>query len=967
VIKLAARSVVFLAALLGFAARARAAAAEGDVVFGRAPGAVELAGAGKAAAIFVDAGDHAGVLRAARGLQADVEHVAGVAPRLDTSGALGGSADAIIVGTLGKSRLVDELVRAGKLDARAVAGRWEAWLTAVVADPAPGVRRTLVIAGSDKRGTIYGVYDLSQRIGVSPWAWWADVPVRRHAALSVRPGVRVEPGPAVKYRGIFLNDEAPSLTGWVNEKFGGYTHGFYEKVFELLLRLRGNYLWPAMWASAFNEDDPENARLADEYGIVMGTSHHEPMLRAQQEWKRHGHGAWNYATNDAELRAFWTEGIRRNRAYESIITLGMRGDGDVPMKEESDVPLLQRIVADQRAILTENLRPDIAQIPMLWALYKEVQAYYEKGMRVPPDVTLLWCDDNWGNIRRLPTPEERARPGGAGVYYHFDYVGGPRSYKWLNTVPITKTWEQMRLAWNYGADRIWIVNVGDLKPMELPIEFFLTMAWAPERWPVERLPEFTRAWADRDLGVEHMPEIGSEIASIVAAYTKLNGRRKPELLAPDTYSLVDYHEAETVVADWKELVRRAERVQALVPGDARLAFFQLVLYPVKASAIVNELEVVVGFDRLYAAQGRAATNAFAERARALFREDEALARAYNDGAGGKWRHMMDQTHIGYTYWQQPPRNALPAVTELQVTAPAAPAVAVEGSAAAWPTDDPFQGPPALPAIDVYRQPTRTIDVFNRGLAPFKFTAETSAPWLRVSPARGEVTTETRLAVTVDWKSAPAGNRRETVTIRAAGERKVTVAVAVPIVNPTAPRRERAAGFVETDGVVSIEAEHADRAVEEGGVRWQKIDDYGRTLSAMTPFPVTAKSRAPSPTSPRLEYRVHLFSTGDLAVHLHVAPTLDFQPGRGLRVAVSFDDDPPEVVDALADRSQEAWERSVKDAVRVLTTRHRVTRPGAHVLKVWMVDPAIVLEKIVIDAGGAKPSYLGPPESFRARN
>ncbi len=273
----------------------------------------------------------------------------------------------------------------------------------------------------------------------------------------------VQGEPAVKYRGIFLNDEAPALTGWVKEKYGSYNREFYMKVFELLLRLKGNYLWPAMWNSAFNEDDPLNPKLADEYGIVMGTTHHEPMLRAQQEWKRHGTGPWDYSRNAAELQEFWKAGIERNKRYESIITVGMRGDGDLPMTEESNVALLEKIVAEQRKILAAEMNPDLSQVPQLWALYKEVQEYYEKGMRVPDDVTLLWCDDNWGNIRRLPTEQERKRAGGAGIYYHFDYVGDPRSYKWINTNPIPKVWEQMHLAYEYGATRIWIVNVGDLK------------------------------------------------------------------------------------------------------------------------------------------------------------------------------------------------------------------------------------------------------------------------------------------------------------------------------------------------------------------------------------------------------------------------------------------------------------------------------------------------------------------------
>ena len=367
-----------------------------------------LVRAGAAAEIYVDASDYPGVTRAANDLGQDIQRVTGIAPRVRHDGSELG-ATVVIIGTLGKSALIDRLIREHKIDATALQGKWESYLIQTVAQPIPGVSAALVIAGSDKRGTIYGIYEISEQIGVSPWYWWADVPIAHRDALFVKPGRHVQGEAAVKYRGIFLNDEAPALTGWVNEKFGGYKHEFYEKVFELLLRLRANFLWPAMWNSAFNEDDPLNPKLADEYGIVMGTSHHEPMLRAQQEWKRHGKGAWDYSTNGEELREFWSQGIERNKDYESIITLGMRGDGDMPMSEESNVALLEKIVADQRKILAREMNPDLEKIPQSWALYKEVQEYYEKGMRVPDDVTLLWCDDNWGNIRRLPTAEERKR------------------------------------------------------------------------------------------------------------------------------------------------------------------------------------------------------------------------------------------------------------------------------------------------------------------------------------------------------------------------------------------------------------------------------------------------------------------------------------------------------------------------------------------------------------------------------
>ncbi len=415
------------------------------------PGGFAIVESKSAANIYVDPNDFPGVPRAAGDLQADIARVTGAsAPIVTDPAKLAGRA--IIIGTLGHSRVVDRLVRDGKIDASPIAGKWESTIVAVVQNPLPGVADALVIAGSDKRGTIFGIYDLSQQIGVSPWYWWGDIPVRHRDAVYAGPGVFVQGPPAVKYRGIFLNDEDPDLTGWVNEKFGGYNHQFYEKIFELLLRLRANYLWPAMWNSSFNEDDPLNPKLADEYGIVMGTSHVEPMMRADKEWSRAGYSAraWNYATNPGQLRQFWDEGLVRNDHLESIITLGMRGKIDTPMASNgtmaANIALLEKIVADQRQIIARRINPDVTKVPQLWCLYKEVQEYYEAGMRVPDDITLLWSDDNWGNIRRLPTPAERNRTGGAGVYYHFDYVGDPRNYKWIDTNPIPKIWEQMNLA-----------------------------------------------------------------------------------------------------------------------------------------------------------------------------------------------------------------------------------------------------------------------------------------------------------------------------------------------------------------------------------------------------------------------------------------------------------------------------------------------------------------------------------------
>lgn len=934
------------------------AAAPGDttsyVATTAGPGRFTLSAAGRSAPLIVSAQDYPGVIRAVRDLGQDIGRVTAHAPAV-TLDTLPAAREVVLIGTLGRSPLIDTLVRAGRLDTSGVVGRWEASLAQVVDHPWPRVTRALIIAGSDKRGTIYGVYDLSARIGVSPWYWWADVPVPRRQALYVLPGRHTEGPPAVRYRGIFLNDEAPALSGWARETFGGFNHRFYEKVFELILRLKGNYLWPAMWGNAFNEDDTLNPRLADEYGVVMGTSHHEPMLRAQQEWRRHGMGQWNYQTNSAVLSEFWRQGIRNMDSHESIVTVGMRGDGDMPMSDSANVGLLQRIVADQRAIVAEVTGKPPSAVPQDWALYKEVQDYYDRGMRVPDDVTLLFSDDNWGDVRRLPSRDAAPRAGGYGLYHHFDYVGGPRNYKWINTNAIPRVWEQLHLAYAYGVDRIWIVNVGDLKPMELPIQFFLDYAWDPGRWPVEQLPEYTRRWAAQQFGPAHAAAIGR----VLDDYGRYSARRKPELLSPTTYSLENYREWDTVLGEFGRLTATAERIGRELPAADRDAYYELVLHPILALGNLYDLYATVARNRRAAAQGRASTNALADSARRLFARDAEISRYFNDTlAGGKWRHMMDQTHIGYTYWQEPPQNTMPDVREIAVPHGAEMGVAIAGSDRWWPMDS---SEAVLPALDPYRRPAYDVEVFNRGDEPFEFRATAGAPWLIVTPDRGRVGREVRLRVSVDWQRAPTGAapRRVGITIAGAGRR---VTVWTNVLNPAAPRPGAVRGFVEGDGYVSIEAEHFTRAVGAAPVNWVRIPGLGRTLSGMTAFPVTAPPQTPAGDSPHLEYRLHLFEGGDVTVRAIFSPTLDFR-ATGLRYAVSFDDQPPEVVNIAADTTLRAWERWVSDNMIATVTGHHLAGPGDHVLRYWLVDPGVVLQKLVVEHGQARPSYLGPPESF----
>ncbi len=944
-------------------------------------GSFPIARAGAVAAIYVDSRDWPGVIRAAGDLQSDIARVTSRKP-LVVREPESLSGDAVIIGTVGRSRILERLASAGKINTRRIAGQWETFSVQVVPRPLPNVSRALVIAGSDKRGTIFGIYDLSEQIGVSPAHWWADVAPQGKNALYVKAGTYIQGPPSVKYRGIFLNDESPDLSGWVARKYGSvpvktdppvppgvanYNREFYARIFEAILRMKGNYLWPAMWNNAFNEDDPENARLADEYGVVMGTSHQEPMLRAQKEWDRRYQktlGSWNYYRHPEVLRDFWRQGIRRNRAFESILTIGLRGANDTPMIPGGTVAqsmaLLEEIVSVQRKMIAEEMNPDVTRVPQLWCLYKEVQEFYAAGLRVPDDVTLLWADDNWGNIRRLPTPSERNRAGGAGIYYHFDYVGGPRNYKWINTVHIPAVWEQMNLARQYGADRVWIVNVGHFKHVLLPMEFFLQLGWDTKRWTHRNVGDFTRLWAAREFGPRH----ADAVADIVNGYTRFNARRKPELLDPSTYSLTDYREAERVVEDYRNLERKAVSLHEKIPADARDAFYELVLFPVKACAQVNALYVAAGKNAWYAKQGRAAANDLADEVGRLFDADAALMRHYNEVfAGGKWNHFMDQVHIGYTIWQDPKQNVMPRVARIEVPLAASMGVCPEGSADAWPGTE---GDPALPLLDSLNRQSRHIDIFNRGRQPFSYTASSDAPWIIVRTPRGTVEKETRLQVGIDWKRAPVG--RADAVVRIQGSTGESVAVRVPTLRPPSVTRETLDGFAEAEGCVSIEAEHFSKNVPSGQARWEKIEGYGRTLSAMSIQPVTAASVAPPADSPRLEYRMYLHDPRKVAVHLSVAPTLNFAPDRGLRCAVSFDDQAPVILDIVpkgfdARNGNREWEESVRNAARTVRSTHALSGAGYHTLKIWMVDAAVVLQKIVVDLGGLKRSYLGPPESY----
>jgi hypothetical protein len=1076
-------------------------------------GSMALVGAEGAAPLIVDSGDFPGVVRAVGDLSRDIARVTQRLPLV--SGTVPADAGvAVLVGTVGRSPLIDGLVASGKLDVSylrdGTRAKWETFLIQVVEDPTAGLDRAVVIAGSDQRGTIYGVYDVSRRIGVSPWYWWDDVPPQQKSEIFVRAGRYSQGTPAVKYRGFFINDENPQTGTWAPHMFGpgkeptgnfpgGLNHDYYAKVFEVMLRLRANYLWPAVWGRAFFEDDPENQATADLYGVVMGTSHEAPMNRGIEEWNRtHPYGQWSYREKLVNgvlvdfrppVEAYWRAGAERIGTSEVVVTLGMRGQGDTALPDGDGIGLMQTIVNKQREILAEETGKPLADVPQVFTLYKEVQRYWDghplegggvERLAIPDDVTVVFSDDNWGNLKRVPDLGAAPRAGGYGIYYHFDYVGGPRDYKWVDTNLLPNIWEQLQLAHENGVDRLYVVNVGDMKGNELPLQFFLDYAWDPSRLGLSDIPAWETAWAAEHFG----PDAAASIAGVLHDYQLLQSDRKPELsnrkvwltgdpttdagivYSDDSYnsdvlseqsytddnpfSLTAYRELETVTARWRELADRAETVGMFLPDGQQDSFFELVYYPVKASHALYELRLAEFKNILYERQGRAATNAMAAEAQSWFDLGVGLADYYNLGlAGGKWWGWQTQPYVGYgdknrpgnytpkaqynnnlgtTHWkwQQPEANdkalpdaIYPYLRTLDVSAlPASLAVQVEGAPVALDGGAPFVtdgGTATLPTFSIFQtQPAQWFEVFNRGCGAISYTIHVDPQgtqpqyggrdayqyfnWLRVVPsAPHQVTTETvtvdgvtytkftgatgtftdemRVQVFVDWPRQPPPSVVTyplTVPITISGDDGSTV-----VVNAVVEYRESLTPmqrqFIEANGVVSIEADHFTRAFGSSEVSWLRIPDIGRTGSGMRLQPFTAPRQTLGAASPRLEYDMYLFGdVGQVEVTAYVSPRANVRnTADGVRFALSIDDGAPVEVNVTAGvnlygNGNRVWEWHVGENAHISATVLPVAGgPGTHVLKVWAIDPEVIVQKLVVDLGdNALPSAFGPPESFR---
>lgn len=951
---------------------------------------------GKALPLLVESQAYEGVRRIAQAVADDIRNVTDVRPDIVAEDFLGKNSrkrkEVILCATVGHSPLLEQMEDAGVLDLAKVKGKREVFCLRLVEHPFEGCDRALVICGSDKRGTIYGMFTLSEYLGVTPLVYWGDADAPKQSDPVIGEDIQtVSKEPSVRYRGFFINDEWPCFGNWVNDHFGGFNQDAYRPVFEFLLRMKGNYLWPAMWSASFPLDGPgdANEELADIYGVVMGYSHHEPCLRASEEWdKVRGEGTrygneWNFYTNEEGLLNYWADSLDRSGKYENVITIGMRGERDSSMLGEDatvqeNVDLLKDIIRKQRKLIREHVNPNLDEVPQMLALYKEVEAYFYGDKDTPglkdweelDGVICMLCEDNYGHMRTLPSPEMRNRKGGYGMYYHFDYHGGPISYEWVDSTPLSKTWEQMCNAYEYGIRDLWIVNVGDLKFHEVPLTYFMALAYDFEKWGTSNpnsYKEFTALWAKNCFPLADAP-LQEKAAKVFTDYIDLNHLRRPEAQNADIYHACHYNEAERVLQRAKETEALSKEVYDALPAEEKDAWYSMVHFSAQASMNLLELNLYAAMNHRYAAQGRPVANEYARLAQEAIARDKKLAEEMGKFRGGKWNGMQLAPHIGFTRWNEDGCR-YPYLSTLE------PVHSPRMSVSRSDEDDThvknYGGPSAISVPDFLSAGCERVvlEVANEGIGTFHYQIrpeEGELPdWLEVSPSEGDV----RLLEKVELRCLRDKLPETPVSLRLLVEGgDATVAVDVRAAAPELGRFPQGT-FLPTNGVIVMDAAHFAGKQMVDMVSFQEIDGYGRYGSGMKVFPVTANFSGKK-ERPRLTYRFFIEEEGEYCVELLAAPTnpsvnngtlsLTLEAGGKSKVVTLVYSD-----FRSGDTRDAKWCQGVLDQVRVASSVIKFKK-GVQEITVGALEAGVVLERIRIYKASAKlpKSYLGPKESWQ---
>lgn len=950
-----------------------------------------LAEGKKALPFVVEESAFEGVKRVAAKVALDVEKVSGAKPDILAAADNAGSRF-VLCATLGKSALAEKLVSEGRLDVSAVTGKREVFALQIVEKPFADVERALVILGSDKLGTIYGMFSLSEYIGVSPMCYFGDAEPLKKERIEIAEDIeRVSKEPSVKYRGFFINDEWPCFGNWTFSHFGGFTAQMYDYVFEFLLRMKGNFMWPAMWTSSFPLDGPGslNEELADMYGITIAYSHHEPCLRASEEWdKVRGENTlygneWNYYTNSEGLSNYWADALKRSGKYQHLITIGMRGERDSSMLGpnatlKDNIDLLKDIITKQRQLIGEYVNPDVDSVPQLLALYKEVEAYFYgdentqglKEWKELENVIFMLCEDNFGHMRTLPTEEMRAHKGGFGMYYHFDYHGGPVSYEWMPSTTFALTWEQMTQAYDYGIRDVWIVNVGDLKGNEIALNYFLTLAYDFDKWG-SSAPNSWRTYLKQWVA-QTFPGAAKEqqesIAQVYTEFVDMNAKRRPEALHAGIYHPCHYGETDRMLAWAKRIEEKNEAVFEALDEITKQAYYSLIYYPAKTSINLLRMHLYAGKNAHYASQGRKAANKYGELLEECIKEDRRLSAQFGAFRDGKWRGMELEEHIGFTKWNDdgwryPVRMYVEPVTK--------PRMSVSRADSADLFVKNYGTPMCIKVDDFLSEGVEeaALEISNDGTGSLHYEIKTEGgeipDWLRVSPMQGEVAELQQIILSCDRKKLPLEPQRVRLLI-SDGDAVVAVEVQGRKQDLTALP---AMTFVDTDGVITMEADHYAEKKDTAKGAFAKLADYGRSGSGMKVFPTTVDF-AENEEKPELTYSFLIPEEGDYKVEVWTTPTNSLQNKRPLQVQLKAQAGEYRTLEILSsdyrggENSDRQWCEGVLNQIRVTKTELHFTG-GLQKLTVGAMEAGLVLERILIYPVDRKlpSSYLGPVESF----
>jgi hypothetical protein len=902
--------------------------------------------------------------------------------------------NAVIYGTVDHSPMLYELDEKKHINLAEIKGKREVYLFQVVSNPFEGVESALVIAGSDKRGTIYGLFHLSELLGVSPLVDWCGIKPQVKDSFTLKKDMKyISKEPSVRYRGFFINDEWPAFGNWTNKLFGGFNAKMYEHVFELLLRLKGNYMWPAMWSARFSEDGPGllNAELADEYGVVMGASHHEPCLRNGEEYKYlrgkdsiYG-DAWNFTSNREGITRFWEDGLKRSGKFENVITVGMRGEADTAIMGRKatladNINLLRDVLKTQNQLIKDNVNPNLKEVPRMLALYKEVEPFFYGDKDTPglmgcqelEDVILMLCDDNHGNLRTLPTKEMRNHSGGYGMYYHFDYHGGPISYEWVNSSYLPKIWEQMSMAYDFGVRDLWIVNVGDISTQEFPISYFLDLAYDFDKWgtgAINNTEAYTKLWVETQFSGMLNEEQKENVCELLTGYTKLAHKRRPEHMNPDVYHPVNYKEADNTLKEIEHLLGLADKLYKELSPDKLSLYFAQVYYPAVGNLNLQKMHLLAGKNHYDAKLGKMEANKLPDRIAECLKRDRDLVEQYHTIDDGRWYGLGLSEHIGFVHWNEEECQNPVVCHVLPANKPRL-LVSIDGTeerseGAAWHKNKIYMNSFLEPDV---KEATFTISSISDKVAEYEITSNNK--WLICSKTKGNLdgidNTSDIITVKIDRNTMGDETEGSLVIKMPCGKCTILVPAELPDLTGLSEMT-----FVNTNGYISIEAEHyfkkKEMINEEGGINEFKVlYGYGKTLSALKAFPTT-EYFTPGKDAPYIEYRFATKEEGDYEALLYLQPSNPVSIENILNYGVQINDDSIDLVNIIPEGyyvGNALWDE------RVLNNIHRHSsaikcKEGVNTLRIYAASPGLVLEKLAIYSKGNKPaeSYLGPAETY----